>query len=193
MAKHGELKRATIEQLENELRRVKRRKQIQSSVRGVLYTLVLAAALAVLVATLWLPVIRIHGNSMTPTLNEGNIVLAVKDRTFQAGDLCGFYYGDRLLVKRIIAGPNDWMNMDGLGNVYVNGEPLDEPYLAEKAYGDVSIAFPYQVPEGRYFVMGDHRSTSADSRSGAIGCVAEEQLVGKIVLRVWPLNALGGL
>ena len=191
--KQREIRQATIEQLENELHRTRRRGQYRRTFRGTLYTLVVVAAAAVLVATLWMPVLRIYGNSMTPTLDEGNIVVSVKGSQFLTGDLVSFYYGNRLLVKRVIAGPGDWVNIDREGNVYVNGALIEEPYLTEKAYGDVTIEFPYQVPESRFFVLGDHRETSADSRNAVIGCVAEEQIVGKIVFRVWPFREFGGL
>ena len=125
---------------------------------------------------------------MTPTLTEGDLVLSLRGADFETGDVIGFYYENKLLVKRCIAGPGDWVDIDSEGNVYVNGEVLDEPYIEEKAYGDVTIQFPYQVPEGRYFVLGDHRATSADSRLTIIGCVAEEQIVGKIVFRVLPIK-----
>jgi len=183
----------TVEQLETELKREKRKNQYGRTLRGTIYVLIVVAALAILVATLWMPVLRIYGNSMTPTLNEGNIVVSFKGSDFQTGDLVSFYYGNRLLVKRVIAGPGDWVNLDEDGNVFVNGNLIDEPYLTSKAYGDVSIELPYQVPEGRYFVMGDHRETSADSRNGVIGSVAGEEIVGKIVFRVWPLKEIGGL
>ena len=151
------------------------------------------AALAVLVSNLWLPVLQVTGTSMSPTLKEGQVLVASKGSNFKTGEVIAFYYNNKILVKRVICGPGDWIDIDEDGTVYVNNEPLDEPYLQEKALGDCNLTLPMQVPDGRLFVMGDHRSTSVDSRNTAVGCVADEQIVGKIVLRVWPLNRLGAI
>ncbi len=180
-----------IEQLEAELERVTYRSRYQSILRSTIYSLVVVAALAILVATIWLPVLQIYGGSMTPTLAEGDIVVSVKGSKFQSGDLIAFYVGNKILVKRCIALPGEWIDMDEDGNVYVEGEALAEPYLTEKSLGNANVEFPYQVPENRYFCMGDHRSTSVDSRHTEVGCVSEEQIVGKIVFRVWPFTGFG--
>ena len=140
-----------------------------------------------------MPVLQIYGASMAPTLDEGDIVITVKGSDFAPGDLVAFYMGNKILVKRCIAGPGQWVDIDADGNVYVDGKLLDEPYLTEKALGDCDIKLPYQVPDNRYFCMGDHRSTSVDSRSTTVGCVSDEQIVGKIVFRVWPLPDFGTL
>lgn len=179
------------EQLEAELAREKYKHRYHSVLRSTIYTLVIVAAVAVLTATLWLPVLQIYGSSMTPTLQDGEIVFSVKTSDFAPGDIVAFYYNNKILIKRVICGPADWVNIDGDGTVYVNGTVLDEPYLVEKALGDCNIELPYQVPDGKVFVMGDHRSTSVDSRNTAVGCVAQEQVVGKIIFRIWPLNRLG--
>ena len=181
----------TTEQLENELKRVKYKRRYRSVLKSTIYTLITVAAIAILVATLWLPVLQIYGTSMTPTLTDGEIIFTVKTSDFEPGDIVSFYYNNKILVKRVIAEAGDWVNIDENGSVYVNDVPLDEPYLEEKAFGDTDIELPYQVPDGKIFVMGDHRATSVDSRNTAVGCVAQEQIVGKIIFRIWPLNRLG--
>ena len=181
----------SAEQLEAELKREKYKRRYHSVLRSTIYTLITVAAIAVLVATLWLPVLQIYGSSMTPTLQDGEIIFSVKTADLEPGDIVAFYYNNKILVKRVICGPGDWVNIDEDGTVYVNEVRLKEPYLAEKALGDCNIELPYQVPDGKIFVMGDHRSTSVDSRNTAVGCVAREQIVGKIIFRIWPLNRLG--
>ena len=181
----------SAEQLEAELKREKYKRRYHSVLRSTIYTLITVAAIAVLVATLWLPVLQIYGSSMTPTLQDGEIIFSVKTADLEPGDIVAFYYNNKILVKRVICGPGDWVNIDEDGTVYVNEVRLKEPYLAEKALGDCNIELPYQVPDGKIFVMGDHRSTSVDSQNTAVGCVAQEQIVGKIIFRIWPLNRLG--
>lgn len=183
----------SVTELEEELRQEQYKKSYMQVLRSTIYCLITVAAIAVLVATLFLPVLRIYGASMTPSLEEGNIVVSVKGADFEQGDIISFYYNNRILVKRAIAFPGDWVNIDDEGNVYVNDELLDEPYLAEKMKGECDIELPYQVPDGKIFVLGDHRSTSVDSRNSAIGDVSEEQIVGKIVFRIWPLNKMGAV
>ena len=178
-------------ELQEELGRVKKRQQFHSVFRSTVFTLVVVASVAVLVATLWMPVMRIYGVSMSPSLVDGNIVVSVKESHFKPGEVVAFYYNNKILVKRAIAEAGDWVNIDETGNVYVNGRLLSEPYISEKAFGDCNIELPYQVPEGRIFVMGDNRAVSIDSRNTAVGCVAEEQIVGKLKYLVWPLNSIG--
>lgn len=181
----------SVAQLESELQRERYRRNYSRVLRSTLFTLVSVAAVAILIAMLFMPVLQIYGSSMSPCLEDGEIVVTLKRSDFEQGDVISFYYNNKILVKRVIAFPGDWVNLDAEGNVSVNGQKLEEPYLVDKAYGDVNIQLPYQVPDGKYFVMGDHRSTSADSRNTAVGCVAEEQIVGKMVLRVWPFSAFG--
>lgn len=181
----------TTQQLESEIKRVRYKRKYRSVMRSTIYMLITVAAVAILVATLWLPVLQIYGSSMTPTMQNGDIVFSLKTSDFQQGDVVAFYYNNKILVKRVIAGPADWVDITEDGDVYVNGELLQESYIGEKAFGDTNIQLPYQVPDGKLFVMGDHRSTSVDSRNTAVGCVAQEQMVGKIVFRIWPLQAIG--
>lgn len=182
-----------VEQLKVELARERYKRSYRRVLRSTIYTLIVVAAMAVLVATIWMPVLQIYGSSMTPTLGEGDIVVSWKGADFRQGDLVAFYIGNKILVKRCIAGPGQWVDIDGEGNVKVDGQLLEEPYLTEKALGDCDLPLPYQVPDNRYFCMGDHRATSVDSRSSTVGCVSEEQIVGKIVFRVWPLSGFGSL
>lgn len=178
------------EQLERELSREKHKRRYKTVLRSTVYTLVVVAALAILTAVLWMPVLRIYGSSMTPTLSEGQIVVSVKGSHFKHGDVVGVYYGSKLLVKRCIATAGEWVDIDDDGNVYVNNQLLDEPYVVEKAFGECDLVLPYQVPENSIFVMGDHRATSIDSRSKSVGSIDMEDVVGRIVLRVWPLNTI---
>ncbi|MBR5309643.1 MAG: signal peptidase I [Oscillospiraceae bacterium] len=180
-----------IEELKAELERVEYKQKYKKVIKSTIYTLVVVAAFAVLVATLWMPVLQIYGSSMTPTVNEGQIVISVKTKNFEPGDLAAFYVGNKLLVKRVIAGPADYVFIDEYGTVFVNGEELFEPYILEKAFGECDIELPYQVPESKYFMMGDHRKTSVDSRSTSVGCIDNEQIVGKIVFCVWPIKDFG--
>lgn len=182
-----------LSELEAELERVRYRTRYGRTLRSTVYSLVIVAAVAVLVATLWMPVLRTYGESMTPTLNEGDILVTVKTDDFKEGDIVAFYYNNKILVKRVIASSGEWVDIDDEGIVYVNNEPLYEPYIYEPSIGDCNIQLPYQVPDGRVFVMGDHRATSIDSRNESVGCVAQEQIVGKIVFRVWPLSKIGNI
>ena len=181
------------EQVEAELNRVKYRRRYHRVLRSTVYILVTVAAAAILAATLWLPVLQIYGNSMTPTLKDGEILYTVKSSDLKVGDIVAFYYNNKILVKRMICSAGDWIDIDEDGTVYVNDKELEEPYLVEKALGDCNIELPYQVPDGKIFVMGDRRSTSVDSRNTAVGCVAWEQIVGKIIFRIWPLKRLGAV
>lgn len=184
----------TAQQVEAEIGRVRYRQRYKAVLRSTIFTLVTVAAAAVLVAMLWMPVLRIYGASMSPSLTEGEIVVSVKTNNFKPGDIVAFRYGGtKILVKRYIAGPGDWVNLEEDGSVYVNGEKLDEPYISEFAFGYCDIELPYQVPESRIFVMGDNREVSLDSRSTAVGCVSEEQIVGKVIFCVWPFSKLGAV
>ena len=178
-------------QIEKELKREKYRVTYHGVLRSTIGILITVAAVAILIAVLLLPVLQIYGKSMNPTLEEGNIVLSVKGSEFKTGDVIAFYYNNKILVKRVIANPGDWVDIAEDGTVYVNSREIKEPYIRVKAFGETNITLPYQVPESKLFVMGDNRDVSVDSRNTAVGCVAEEQIVGKIVYRVWPLKDLG--
>lgn len=180
----------SVEQLEHQLRQERYKIRYRYALRTTVYTLLAVAAVAILVATLWLPVLQIYGSSMNPTLSEGQLVVAVKGGKMERGDIIAFYYNNKILVKRVIAGPGQWVDISQDGVVTIDGETLEEPYLTEHAYGQCDIELPYQVPDNQYFVMGDHRSTSVDSRSTSVGCVTKEQIVGRLYLRIWPLGEI---
>lgn len=167
--------------------------KLKKSIISTTNILIVVAAVAILVAMLFLPVLRIYGNSMNATLNSGELVVSVKGSSFKTGDIIAFYYNNNILVKRVIANPGDWVDIDLDGNVFVNNQAIEEPYLEEKAFGEPDIDFPYQVPDDRVFVLGDNRDVSIDSRYKSVGCVSSEQIVGKIVFRVWPLTRIGPL
>lgn len=182
-----------LEELQVELEREKSKQRRNSALRKLATAVAVAAALAVLLATRWMPVLQIYGTSMTPTLEEGQIVVTVKTNKFQPGDIVAFYYENRLLVKRYIADGGDWVDIMDDGKVFVDKELVSEPYIKEPHKGNCEIELPYQVPEDRIFVMGDHRKTSMDSRSKTIGCIAEEQIAGKIIFCIWPLSDFGSV
>jgi signal peptidase I len=190
IGKHRKQELPQLDSLQQELKRERYKRRFRRLLRSTVNALIVVAAVAALVATLILPVLQIAGTSMEPSLNDGDIVLLVKKHDLKTGDLCAFYYSNKILIKRIIGVPGDYIWIEPDGTVYLNGEPLDEPYISQKALGECDVEFPYQVPENNYFVMGDHRETSIDSRSSVIGCVAEDQVVGKIFCRVWPMSEL---
>lgn len=178
----------TKKQVETELKRYRRRKAYNKALRGTIYVLTIVAAVAVLISTLVLPVLQIEGTSMEPTLYNGDIVLLGTTTRFERGDLCGFTWNNKLLIKRVIAVPGDWIEIDVDGTVYLNGELLEEPYVEKKALGECDLTFPFQVPQEQYFVIGDMRESSIDSRNTLIGCIQKEQIVGKVFFRIWPFK-----
>ena len=179
------------EEVRKEFERVDYNRRFAGTVRSTINILIVVAAIAVLIAILLLPILRVYGTSMHGTLNSGDMAVSVKGANFETGDIIAFYYNNNILVKRVIGKSGDWVDVDLDGNVYVNNQKIDEPYIENKSYGETNIDLPYQVPEDRVFVMGDNRDVSIDSRNSSIGCVSSEQVVGKIVFRVWPLNRMG--
>ena len=184
--KKKEVSLPTKKQVETERKRYRRQKAYNKALSGTVYVLTIVAAVAVLIATLVLPVLQIEGTSMEPTLYNGDIVLLMKTTRFD----CGFTWNNKLLIKRVIGVPGDWIEIDTDGTVYLNGEKLDEPYVEQKALGECDLEFPYQVPQEQYFVIGDMRESSIDSRNTVIGCIPKEQIVGKVFFRVWPFSRL---
>ena len=180
----------TKSQVETERKRYRRKKAYNKALRGTVYVLTIVAAVAVLIATLVLPVLQIEGTSMEPTLSNGDIVLLTKTTRFDRGDLCGFTWNNKLLIKRVIGLPGDWIEIDTDGTIYLNGEKLEEPYVERKALGECDLEFPFQVPQEQYFVVGDMRESSIDSRNTVIGCIPKDQIVGKVFFRIWPFKAI---
>ena len=181
----------SVELMEAELGRIRQQGRRRSSARNTLYTLLIVAAFAVILTILILPVLTIQGVSMEETLFDGDIVVALNNHRYKTGDVIGFYYNNEVLIKRVIATETDWVDIDQDGTVYVNNVRLEEPYLTEKAFGECNINLPYQVPEGCCFVLGDHRATSIDSRNRSVGCIPNDKVVGRLLLRIWPLDAFG--
>ena len=181
----------SVELLEAELNRSKYQKRFRSVLLSTFFSLLVVAAIAVIVAVLVMPILQITGTSMTDTLNDGDLVVTLKNKQYRTGDVIGFYINNGILVKRVIATSGDWVDIDPDGTVHVNGTPLDEPYVSEKAFGECNITLPYQVPEGKCFVMGDHRETSIDSRNTAVGCIGNDLVIGKLLVRVWPMRDFG--
>ena len=175
-------------QVETERKRYRRQKAYNKALQGTIYVLTIVAAVAVLISTLILPVLQIEGTSMEPTLSNGDIVLLMKTTRFDHGDLCGFTWNNKLLIKRVVGLPGDWVEIDTDGTIYLNGEKLDEPYVQQKALGECDLEFPFQVPPEQYFVVGDMRESSIDSRNTLIGCIPKEQIVGKVFFRIWPFQ-----
>ena len=180
----------TKEQVETERKRYRSQKAYNKALSGTIYVLTIVAAVAVLIATLILPVLQIEGTSMEPTLVNGDIILLTKTTHFDRGELCGFSWNNKLLIKRVIGIPGDWIEIDTDGTVYLNGEKLDEPYAQQLAMGECDLEFPFQVPQEQYFVLGDMRESSIDSRNTLIGCVEKDQIVGRVFFRIWPFKTM---
>lgn len=181
----------TTNQLVSEINRETYKEKYFKILKSTIYSLIIILAIAILTATLIMPVLEISGTSMSPLLNTGDIVISVKNKKLKTGDIIGFYHGNKILVKRVIAGPAKWVNIDDEGNVYVDGQLLSEVYIDEKPLGKSNIEYPYQVPDGHWFVLSDDRLDSIDSRNSDIGSIANENIIGKVVFRIWPLKEFG--
>ncbi len=192
MSEEKELK-PSLDELKHELKRENRKKEYRSVLRNTLIVVVFVAALAVLVSSFFVTVLKVTGDSMAPTLDTGEIVIAQNQSKFEIGDLIAFYYNNKVLVKRVVGSPGDWITIDDEGNLSVNGVAVEEDYVSDKSLDPTDLEYPYQVPENRFFVLGDHRSASIDSRSSVVGCVTREQLIGKVFFRVYPFKVFGGL
>lgn len=179
------------EEVKQEINRLKEREKHLNHLRKTFSVLVVVAAISVLVATLWMPVLKVYGSSMNPTLENGQIVVSIKTKTLKSGDVVAFWQGNKLLVKRVIAGPGQNIDIDVNGKVSVDGKVISETYLDSESLGNTDIDFPHQVEESRWFCMGDNRESSIDSRSTAIGDISKEQIEGKVLFSVWPLNKIG--
>lgn len=177
--------------LEKELRNVHLKNSFRQALQRTLYLLLVVAAVVVIISVLFLPIIHISGASMSDTLEDGDLVVAINNHKFQTGDVVGFNFNNEVLIKRVIATAGDWVDLDVAGNVYVNGRLLDEPYVTEKSIGECNIILPYQVPDGKCFVLGDHRATSIDSRNRSVGCISVDAVVGRLLWRIWPFESIG--
>lgn len=193
MKKKKPLELPSIEELEAEITRQKKKQSQHGLLRNALYTLIVVAAVTALVAVLFMPVLKTYGTSMSPTLQEGEIVVAVKTGEAKPGDVIAFKYNNRIFIKRVIASGGAVVDIDEAGNVSVDGTVLDEPYVSEKTLGNGDVEFPLTVPEGQYFVLGDNRVNSGDSRSSVFGTVEPEDMLGKVLICVWPLNRFGAV
>jgi len=181
----------SLTEIQSERKRIRRGTYYRQALRGTVSVLLVVAAVAVLITTLFLPILQISGDSMSPTLEHDEIVVLLKTKRFESGDLIGFYYQGKILLKRVIAVPEDEVAIDADGNVYVNGELLEEPYVTDKVLGDCDLEFPYKVPGTSYFVLGDRRSNSVDSRNSAVGAISRDDIIGKVFIRVWPIPKFG--
>ena len=182
--------RPTVEQIDREIDRLESSRELKKAITSTIKNLIVIAAAAVLITNVLLSVLMVNRSSMNPTLKDGDIVISFKWLGIKRGDIVAFHYNNKILLKRVIAKAGDWVNIGEDGTVYVNDEALDEPYVTEKSLRECNITLPYQVPDGSIFVMGDHRANSLDSRMQEIGAVKEEDVAGRVLLRIWPLSRI---
>ena len=179
----------SVDLLEGELKRTRYNARYRRTLRTTIFSLLLVAAAAVIIAVLLLPVLQISSGSMENTLVDGDMVISLNNGKYETGDIIGFYYNNVVLIKRVIATSGDWVDIAEDGTVTVNGVVLNEPYVEEKALGECNIKLPYQVPQGKCFVLGDNRTESIDSRNTAVGCISNDVVVGRLLARIWPLKS----
>lgn len=187
----GEIKKfnsPTKKEIKDELNRINYKARYGTLLKSTLYTIIIIAAISAIISTLVMPVLQISGNAMEPKYKNGDIVVSIKTKNLKSGDIVAFYHGNKILVKRVIATSGDWVNIDKTGVVYVNGQKLEEKYLTVKGLGETDIKYPYQVPNESYFVLSDDRTNNIDSRLEEIGSVKQDDLIGKVLFKVWPLS-----
>lgn len=180
-------------QLQVELELENRKWEARKALRSIVFVLLVVTAAAVVVAVLMFPILQVKRSSMGNTLQNGDVIVTMNTSNYQAGDVIAFYYNNTLMIKRIVAVSGDTVRINKKGDVSVNGKTLTEPYVTEKVRGDCTVEFPYEVPEGKFFVLNDQRDSAIDSRNATLGCVGGDQIVGKVLVRVWPFEAIGPL
>ena len=193
MKKKKPLELPSIEELEAEISRKKRKQNQHHLLRSAIYALITVAAVTALIAVLFMPVLKTYGGSMSPTLLEGELVAVIKTDKAEAGDIIAFYYNNKIFIKRVIALGGSTVDVDEDGNVFVDGVRLDEPYVEERSFGNGDVEFPCDVPAGQYFVLGDNRLSSADSRSSILGTISPDDVLGRVIFCVWPPSRIGAV
>ena len=188
---NGRLQAPVSEQIKQERRKIRQRKAFRKFIIRTVSVLIVVAAISVLIATYWLPVLKVYGSSMSPTMEPGEVIVTVKSDAYKNGDIVAFWQGNKLLIKRVIAEPGQWVDIDSDGVVSADGQNLNESYLSEKTKGTCDIELPHQVKESHWFLMGDNRESSIDSRTTFIGDVSKDQIESKILFRIWPVNKIG--
>lgn len=187
------MNKLNVNDIENELKRETCKSKYNRILRSTIYGLIIVVAVATIIASLLMPVVEISGSSMAPILNEGDIVMSIKTKNLKQGDIIAFYHGNKILIKRVVASSSDWVYIDEEGTVSVNGTVLEEKYVQNKMLGDISVELPLQVQDGKWFVLSDKRDTIIDSRNNDVGCISNDDIIGKIIFRVWPLKKIGSV